>query len=60
MAKELTEAMSKEPKETMRMISYQIKNTNKDISVLKTKKTNRDAGVEKYNKRNEKFTRGDQ
>lgn len=35
-AKELIQATAKEPKETMRMLFYQIKNTNKDISVFKS------------------------
>lgn len=45
--KELKETMTKELKETIRMIFHQIENVNREK--LQKKKPNRNSGVENYN-----------
>lgn len=59
MFKELKKTIIKEVKKGMMMtMSHQVYNTNKTNDKKKFKETNRNSEAEKYNNKNEKFTRG--
>lgn len=47
--------MSEELQESIQIMFRHLKNTNKDVGIIK-KESNGSSGVKKYNNRNEKFT----